>query len=509
MKRILSLISALALSVTAFALPYDDGLQRSTPEEQGVSSEAVAKVFQALDEGGYNVHSLMILRHGKVIAEHWWHPFRPEYSHAMYSSTKTFTAIAIGMAVDEGLLSIDEKVMDFFPDLLPETLPEGLEELSVEHLLTMSAGHASTSYPGSGESQIRAFLATPYAHKPGTAFAYNITCSHVLSHILFRRSGLTLLEFLQPRLFDKLGIEDVVWEMDLDGKNMGNGGMHAKVSDLAKLGLFLSRGGNWNGEQLVSSEWVKSMTTPHIYQHPDRSPEENAGDDGAQGYGYQTWMGRHGSYRAIGGSNQLALVIPEADLVIASQGEIRDENGFNSIMYSLIDACSNKKLRKSKFDLAAAIEGYELKRPLERSSCKLTSRTLRYKIFQNSYGISDIALRFDAEGNCTLTMEEAAAVHNIPFGIDDWKIGSTDRRIAFQGMVYLNTMDTSPVRTAGICSWTNPSELLLHYFSMFNIGAAENFQLKFSGCGEDPYAGLEFIIKGRQSNITLKGSRER
>lgn len=174
-----------------------------------------------------------------------------------------------------------------------------------------------------------------------------------------------------------------------------------RTSDLAKLGLLLNAGGKWNGEQLVSEKWVKSMTTPHIYQHPERTEEENSKDDGGQGYGYQTWMGRNGSYRAIGGSNQLALVIPGSDLVIASHGEIRDEAGFNSIMYTLIGACSDKKLKKSKISLEDEIGKYELPKPLAPTACIITSRTLRYKMFQNEYGISDLALRFDAEGNCT------------------------------------------------------------------------------------------------------------
>lgn len=504
MNRILLLISGLALSISANAQTcWNDGLQRSTPEEQGVKSEAIANVFKALDEGGYNVHSLMILRHGKVIAEHWWYPYAPEYQHAMYSATKTFTAVAVGMAVDEGLLQISDKVMDFFPDLLPEKLPEGLEELTVEHLLTMSCGHASTSYPGSGESQVRSFLATPFAHKPGTSFAYDITCSHMLSHIMFRVTGMDLLDYLQPRFFDKLGIKDVIWEMDLDGRNMGNGGSHMRTSDLAKLGLFLNAGGKWNGEQLVSAEWVKAITTPHIFQHPERSEDENTKDDGGQGYGYQTWMGRHGSYRAIGGSNQLALVIPDSDIVIASHGEIRDEAGFNSIMYTLIDACSDKKLKKSKADLSAQIEGYKLAKPLPSTTCIITSKTLRYKMFHNEYGISDLALRFDAEGNCMLTIEEAAAIHNIPFGIFDWKMGMTDRRNPFQGMVYANTMSTTPARTAGICSWTSTSELKTFYLSMFNVGTVENFIFNFDG------DSIAFTIKGRTKDIVLRGTRQK
>ena len=117
----------------------------------------------------------------------------------------------------------------------------------------------------------------------------------MLSHIITKVSGVSIYEYLKPRLLDPLGIEDVVWEMDNDGYNMGNGGSHMKTSDMAKMGLFLINKGKWNGQQLLDPAWIEAATTPHIYQHPERTPEENenAADDGSQGYGYQIWMGRH------------------------------------------------------------------------------------------------------------------------------------------------------------------------------------------------------------------------
>src|SRR5574344_3110429 len=272
---------------------YDDGLLRSTPEEQGVPSETVVKFFQAMAEKGYDVHGLIMSRHGKLIAEHWWAPYAPQYQHAMYSAPKTFTGMAVGFAVQEKLLSVDDKVISFFPDLLPDTISPELAELTVKHLLTMSVGHASTRYPGSGDSQVRSFLAAPFAHEPGTVFAYDITASHMLSHIITKVSGLSLQEYLKPRLLEPLGIKDVIWEMDNDGYNMGNGGSHMKTSDMAKMGLFLLNKGKWDGKQLLDPAWIEAATTPHIFQHPEWTREqlENAKDDGAQGYGYQIWMG--------------------------------------------------------------------------------------------------------------------------------------------------------------------------------------------------------------------------
>ena len=482
-KLFYCILAAFACIPLSAQYHYDDGLPRSTPEAEGIRSEAIAEFFQALDEGGYEVHGLMILRHDKVVAEHWWAPYGPQYPHAMYSATKSFTGAAIGFAVQEGLLKVSDKVQDFFPDLMPENPAPELSRLTVEHLLTMSAGHARTQYPGSGTDQVRSFLAMDYAHEPGTSFAYNITCSHMLSNIITRVTGLTLYEYLKPRLLDPLGIRDVVWEMDLDGRNMGNGGMHSKTSDLAKFGIFLKNKGKWNGKQLLDPAWVEAMTTPHIFQRPELSEEENMKDDGGQGYGYQVWMGRHNSYRAIGGQNQLIMVIPEYDLVVASNGQIGDEAGFNSLIYKMLDGMGDKRLKPNKdFDLNAAIAGYALRRPfpVTRTGPSVISRTLRYRMHQNSYGLTGISFRFDASGNMYLTLETAFAVHNIPFGFNDWLMGETDRTFFFGGTVYANTMGTTPVTTAGYCAWADALELDAFYLSLFNNGCQESFRFNFS-----------------------------
>jgi len=464
---------------------YEDGLLRSTPEEQGVPSETIARFFQLIEEKGYDVHGLMMIRNGNVIAEHWWAPYAPQYQHAMYSATKTFTGIAIGFAVQEGLLEIEDKVISFFPNLLPDTISPQLAQLSVRHLLTMSVGHVSTSYAGSGNSQVRSFLAASFAHDPGTSFAYNITASHMLSHIITKVTGMSIYEFLKPRLLDPLGIEDVVWEMDNDGYNMGNGGSHMKTSDMAKMGLFLMNKGKWNGKQLLDSTWIKTGTTPQIYQHPEKTKEENenAENDGSQGYGYQIWMGRHHSYRAIGGQNQLIMVIPEYDFILACHSSIGDEAGFNKLIYDMLPSMSNKKLKADpSFDLKETIAGYEIKHPFEgRSTSRVTMSTRRYQMDENASGIRSVLFRFDASGNCYLTFISAGAIHNIPFGLDSWLMGMTDRSLSIARTVYPNTMGVTPVRTAGICSWTTDNQLSAYYLSMFNPGSTETFKFTFEG----------------------------
>jgi CubicO group peptidase (beta-lactamase class C family) len=468
-----------------YPITYKDGLLRSTPEEQGVPSETIERFFQMIAEKGYDVHGLMMIRHGKVIAEHWWAPYAPQYQHAMYSATKTFTSIAVGFAVQEGLLNIEDKVISFFPDLLPDTITPQLAGLTVKHLLTMSVGHVSTSYAGSGESQIRSFLAAPFAHEPGTFYTYNITASHMLSRIITKTSGVSLYEYLKPHLFDPLGIEDVVWEMDNDGCNMGNGGSHMKTSDLAKMGLFLINKGKWNGQQLLDPAWIEEATSRHIIQNSELTPDEivNAENDASQGYGYQIWLGRHNSFRAIGAQNQLIMVIPEYDFILVCHSGFSDETGLNNLIYDMLPSMSDKKLKADKsFDLNAAIAGYEIKRPFEgTSTSKVMMSSRRYKMDENASGIRSVLFRFDASGNCYLTFITASAIHNIPFGLDSWLYGMTDRTLSNARSVYPNTMGVTPVHTAGICTWTAGNQLSAYYLSMFNPGSTETFQFTFEG----------------------------
>jgi CubicO group peptidase (beta-lactamase class C family) len=497
---ILGLASVIVCSQSVnYSNAYDDGLPRSTPEEQGVPSATIARFFNMIEEKDYDMHGLMMIRHGKVIAEHWWMPYAPQYQHAMYSATKTFTGVALGFAIKEGLLSIEDKVISFFPDLLPDTISPRLTKLSVRHLLTMSVGHSATSYAGSGNRQVRSFLATHFAHEPGTSFAYNITASHMLSHIITKVSGVSLYEYLKPRLLDPLGIEDVIWEMDNDGYNMGNGGTHMKTSDMAKMGLFLINKGKWNGKQLLDRAWIDSATIPHIYQHPERTPEENekAADDGSQGYGYQIWMGRQHSYRAIGGQNQLIMVIPEYDFILVCHSSIGDEAGFNKLIYDMLPTMSDKKIKgDNSFDLKATISGYEIKRPFEgHGTSKVTMSTRRYRLEDNVAGIRSLLFRFDATGNCYLTFVTASAIHNIPFGLNSWLYGMTDRSLSIARTVYPNTMGVTPVHTAGICTWTDINQLSAYYLSMFNPGSNENFRFTFEG----DHLKIEVIAPTRRS----------
>ncbi|MCK0116413.1 beta-lactamase family protein [Isoptericola sp. S6320L] len=295
--------------------PTTARLPRATPESQGVDRAALARLAETLD-GIRDVHSLMVLRHGVVVAEEWWHPYAPDEPHTMFSVSKSFTATAVGLAVDEGLLRTDDRVIDLLPDDAPADPGDNLAAMTVRDLLTMTSGHGTdtmnftlTNLHVPGPSWAQAILAAPVTHEPGTRFVYNTGATYLLSAILHRLTGERLLDYLTPRLLAPLGIAGATWEQCPQGIDVGGYGLRLTTEDLAVFGQLLLQRGTWRGEQLVPAAWVDEMTAAQVPNGPD----QNA--DWEQGYGYQFWRCRGGAYRADGAFGQFCVVWPERDAV--------------------------------------------------------------------------------------------------------------------------------------------------------------------------------------------------
>ena len=288
-------------------------IERITPEQAGISSFRILELIDKLEAQGMELHSMMMLRHGKIFAEAWWKPYNEQSPHIMFSFTKSLTSTAIGFAVQEGLLSLDDKLVDIFPDKLPELVSDNLKKSTLRHLLTMSCGHDSEIRDfGLSENWIESFLAHPFVHEPGTKFLYNTAGTTMLAAALKRASGLDLMEFLKERLFDKIGIGDVPCITLPDGTQMGGAGSRLTTEEMARFMLFMANRGEWNGEQLLDESWFDMATTPQI----DNSYSSND-PDWNKGYGFQLWMcDWEGAYRADGAFGQFGIVCPEEDIIL-------------------------------------------------------------------------------------------------------------------------------------------------------------------------------------------------
>lgn len=298
-------------------------LARSTPEAQGVASPAIADFLDYVETNVCELHSLMLLRHGNVIAEGWWAPYAAQLPHMLFSLSKSFTSTAIGMAVDEGLLTVDDLVLSFFPDEAPAEPDANLQAMRVRHLLSMSTGHeqdaSDRTFPE--HNWVKAFLSLPVEHEPGTHFVYNTAATYMLSALLQKITGEKLLDYLRPRLFQPLGITGATWESCPMGINTGGFGLKIKTGDIAKFGQLYLNKGLWNGQRLLSEAWIAEATAKQV---PNG---DNPDSDWNQGYGFQFWRCRHNCYRGDGAFGQYCLVLPEQDAVLAITAGVNDMQG--------------------------------------------------------------------------------------------------------------------------------------------------------------------------------------
>ncbi len=254
-------------------------LPRCTPQQADIPPAALDSFFKCLSSlpNGWP-HSCIVVRYGKVVCEGSWAPYSTSRWHVTHSLCKSFTSTAIGMLWDEGKVDLDEKICSIFPEKCNLMVSRRARNLTARHLLTMSSGSTFREAGAVAECDwLRAFLESEFEFEPGTQMDYNSMNTYVLSAVLKKKSGCGLMEYLQPRLFEPLGFGDVAWEKCPNGIEKGGWGMYVYLEDAVKLGLLYLSQGMWNGQQLLSKEWVDQATTSYM--------KRESGEE----YGYQIW----------------------------------------------------------------------------------------------------------------------------------------------------------------------------------------------------------------------------
>lgn len=431
-RLLLPVLCASTIFVSAIAVPsaQKTALPRSTPEAQGMSSAAIQQFVEAAEQKLDALHSIMIVRHGHVVTEGWWAPYAANEPHMLYSLSKSFTSTAVGLAVAEGKLTVDDPVLKFFPDEAPAEPSANLKAMRVRDLLAMSTGHhdeAIAKFPYQDpDSVVRKFLSLPVAHKPGTFFVYNTPATYMLSAIVQKVTGQTVLAYLGPRLFEPLGITDPRWEASPQGISMGGFGLSIRTEDIARFGQLYLRKGEWQKRQLVPAAWVETASTRHA------SNGSNPASDWEQGYGYQFWRSRHG-YRGDGAHGQFCLVLPQYDAVIAFTSGTRDMGSVMNLTWEMLlpmfkpaalpaDAAAHKKLTAKLASLSLRPQTMTSTGSVSTTAAKSAAAAgTRYAFPTNPQSIESIALEAaDANGRVTLTMRVAGADQKIEASPDAW-----------------------------------------------------------------------------------------
>jgi CubicO group peptidase (beta-lactamase class C family) len=408
-------------------MPTDHQLPHDVPEAQGIASSAILAFVEAAERNIESLHSFMLLRHGQVLAEGWWSPYEAQRPHMLFSLSKSFASTALGLAVAEGRLSIDDRVLSFFPEDAPAKPSEHLAAMRVHDLLSMCTGHAedTTSYMRQQPdgNWAKAFLARPVEHPPGTHFVYNSGATYMLSAIVQQLTGTTLLEYLRPRLLTPLGIEGATWETCPRGINTGGWGLSIRTADIARFGQLYLQKGVWHGVRILPAAWVEAASACQV---SNSSPNS----DWAQGYGYQFWRCRHGAYRGDGAFGQFCVIMPELDAVLAITSGVGEMQPVLDLVWEhLLPAMHDAPLPEDRAAQAALEHKLAhlalLPQQGRRSSsigAEVSGRT--YVFEKNEQDVDTITLDVDTVGS-TLTVQDSNGTHQIAAGNSNWLKGAT------------------------------------------------------------------------------------
>ncbi len=456
--HILAILTLWMVSWATVAAQTND-LQRATPESQGVPSKAVTAFFDSIMSlKTTEIHSALLMRHGKVIGEIHPKPFAAEYGHTLFSCSKTFLSAAVGIAIDENRLRVNDRLATFFPELLPDTISPWLAKMTVEDLLTMQSGIKPNGTIRTTEREwVRKYLALPVETEPGSHFAYDSMCTYLLSAILSKVTGTSAFEYLRTRLLDPLHIKQVNWEYSPENITTGGWGLYLQTESLAKFGQLLLSKGNWKGKQIISPTWVKQMMTPHAETGKDK-------------YCYQMWECAHpNTARADGAYGQYIIVMPDEEMVAVITQSATGKAGakeqqflFRNLLPTLHSEpltegkdykSLTKKTANYQLPYANGKAGSALSKRYEGKHYSLATNTLGWKGFSFEQQGKELTLTIDSEENGTTT---------IPCGYKTWTQSQVP--ITFPPNARRSTVNSysgfaTPFIAASSYAWNTSSQL--------------------------------------------------
>jgi CubicO group peptidase (beta-lactamase class C family) len=288
-----------------------EGWKTSTPEEQGFDSARLAEGLLNLKQNKAKIHSLLIIRNGRVILDAYFTPYDDSIPHKLASVTKSFTTTLIGIAIAQGKIQLDQPMVSFFPDRTIANLDGLKNSITIRNLVSMQNGYESGCLSGdeatlslmrSNPDWVQAALDRKMIQEPGESFCYDSPGMHILSAILQQSTGMTEFEFAKKFLFESLGIRDSYWQSDPQGYNHGWGDLFLKPRDAAKLGYLWLNNGVWDGKQIVPATWVEDAVKAHSF-------------GGMDSYGYGWWVSED-SYYAFGRGGQNIKIYPALNTIV-------------------------------------------------------------------------------------------------------------------------------------------------------------------------------------------------
>ncbi len=400
------------------------------PEEAGIPSQAVTEFLDRLQKKRLCLHGLLLWRNGKVVAEGYAKPFHKDRKHRMYSISKTFVSAAIGLLVDEGLLRLDDRVIDYFPGDRPLEVHPFISMATVHDLLCMATPFDYNTYSFTDPDWVKTFFYAKATHAPGTVFSYNTSATVVLNALVEKLTGQLFLDYMRPKLLDPIGFSKDAWCVQRpEGGSWGGSGVLCTLRDLAKFALVFLHGGKWEGRQLISEDYVKRATSCQV-------PTEHAVslETESYGYGYQIWRTANNGFAFHGMGGQIALCLPEQDLLLCTYGDLQGFGHSHDVITAFWDtvykSLSDEPLPENKPEqekLAAKLASLSLPLPLgdmgkPTSALIPTISGRKYIMEDNPMGITQMCFEFAGDlGRFCYTNKSGD--HTLEFGLGHFVSG--------------------------------------------------------------------------------------
>ncbi len=400
-----------------------DILKFCRPEEIGVSPEWVADYINKITDMGKMCHSFLMMRHGKVFAEGYWKPFGKDWKHRMYSVSKTFVSAAIGMLIDEGRIKLTDKICDYFPDKLPKDLHPLIAEMTIRDMLLMATCHKVSTYQRYDKDWLATFFEPHFEpdHKAGTEFRYDTSATYTMDVLVERLTGKTFLNYLIDKGLGDIGFSKDAWCVEApEGYAWGGSGVMCTTRDLARFASVFANGGTVGGKKLLSREYVEDATANHISNDEGKHDAMHG-----HGYGYQIWRTFNNTYSFCGMGGQLAIIIPEKDMLFVctsdTQGDVDGYAPFYNVLFdTVVDRASDDKL---PFDdgayakLTDLLDGLEANMPRGEKTSPMAKTVdgVSYSVEENKMGINGFEISFSDVGG-TVCLHTDRGDKLFPFG---------------------------------------------------------------------------------------------
>ena len=490
---------------------------RVSPEKAGVSSRNVIKYIEHLKKRGVVFHSLMLLKGNDIFCEAYVKPFDKDFRHRMYSQTKSYVGIAIGLLMDEGKLSLDDKLIDHFPELVEGEPREFLKKQTIKDMLTMETGIKPVNwFKEKVFDRTKHYLASAdRGYGPGLLFCYDSAGSQVLSSLVEKISGMSLLDYLKKKLFDKMGTFKTAEILKTpNGDSWGDSALVCTPRDMASFGRLLMQGGRFEGEQLISEDYVKTATSKVVDNN-----ESGFEKCDAYGYGYQIWKTEQDGFSFNGMGCQYTICLPKKDLMLVITGDNQGNDAAKHFIFSgffdlIADPAADRALDEDpegEGELERLCNSLELF-AFEGMESTDFARSIDKKLFvcrENPMGIKEFSLEF-GDGQGVFRYENAQGKKALSFGINKNLFCKFPQLGYSNDVGVLNSTDGFMYDCAVSGAWREERKFCLktqiidryfgNMFATFSFDGEGNVALRMSKTAEDflnEYNGVAYGTEKR------------